>query len=128
MFQDNNRDDDGADGAIDEAAHQILQAAIDPIEWKTELERVGPKLRAQQQLPTHEWRAHVDQVSIYYIRIHCDGIDILNLDITIMHILSQEFVCVDLIKQRADRQDNERCSRRFINNEQVTALPLESFN
>lgn len=61
MFQDINRDDDGVDGAIDEAAHQILQAAIDPIEWKTELERVGPKLRAQQQLSTHEWRAHVDQ-------------------------------------------------------------------
>jgi hypothetical protein len=34
---------------------------VDPIAWKTELERVGPKLRAQQQLSTNEWRAHVDQ-------------------------------------------------------------------
>ena len=37
------------------------QAIVDPIAWKTELERVGPKLRAQQQLSTNEWRAHVDQ-------------------------------------------------------------------
>ena len=29
---------------------------IDPIEWKTELERVGPKLKAQQVLATNEWR------------------------------------------------------------------------
>jgi hypothetical protein len=28
--------------------------------WKTELERVGPKLRAKQALPSNEWRAHVD--------------------------------------------------------------------
>jgi hypothetical protein len=34
---------------------------VDPVEWKTELERVGPKLRANQQLTTNEWRAHVDQ-------------------------------------------------------------------
>lgn len=37
------------------------QAIVDPVAWKTELERVGPKLRAQQQLSTNEWRAHVDQ-------------------------------------------------------------------
>jgi hypothetical protein len=37
------------------------QAQVDPVEWKTELERVGPKLRANQQLTTNEWRAHVDQ-------------------------------------------------------------------
>lgn len=39
----------------------IIKALVDPIAWKTELERVGPKLRAQQQLSTNEWRAHVDQ-------------------------------------------------------------------
>ena len=37
-----------------------MHAQVDPIEWKTELERVGPKLRAQQQLTSNEWRAHVD--------------------------------------------------------------------
>lgn len=49
------------DLSVDPASHQILQAAIDPLEWKTELERVGPKLRANVQLSTNEWRAHVDQ-------------------------------------------------------------------
>jgi hypothetical protein len=39
----------------------VIKAEVDPIAWKTELERVGPKLRAQQQLSTNEWRAHVDQ-------------------------------------------------------------------
>jgi hypothetical protein len=33
---------------------------VDPIIWKTELERVGPKLKAKQRLPTNEWRSHVD--------------------------------------------------------------------
>eukprot|EP00607_Mallomonas_marina_P001306 CAMPEP_0182437592 /NCGR_PEP_ID=MMETSP1167-20130531/85144_1 /TAXON_ID=2988 /ORGANISM="Mallomonas Sp, Strain CCMP3275" /LENGTH=440 /DNA_ID=CAMNT_0024630559 /DNA_START=28 /DNA_END=1350 /DNA_ORIENTATION=- len=53
--------DDIAEVEVDEDAHQILQAMIDPVEWKTELERVGPKLKAQQQLSTNEWRGHVDQ-------------------------------------------------------------------
>jgi len=58
--QDAIRDEiDEADA--DDEAHQILQAQIDPVEWKTELERVGPKLRAQQTLSTNEWRGHVDQ-------------------------------------------------------------------
>ena len=49
------------DTSIDASHHNILQALVDPVEWKTELERVGPKLRANQQLTTNEWRAHVDQ-------------------------------------------------------------------
>jgi estrogen-related receptor beta like 1 len=46
--------------SLDQSAHNIIHAVIDPIEWKTELERVGPKLRAQQQVSNNEWRAHVD--------------------------------------------------------------------
>ena len=49
------------DSSMDNSNHQILQALVDPVEWKTELERVGPKLRANQQLSTNEWRSHVDQ-------------------------------------------------------------------
>jgi intraflagellar transport protein 57 len=49
------------DASLDASHHNILQALVDPVEWKTELERVGPKLRANQQLATNEWRSHVDQ-------------------------------------------------------------------
>lgn len=49
------------DASLDASHHNILQALVDPVEWKTELERVGPKLRANQQLVTNEWRSHVDQ-------------------------------------------------------------------
>ena len=49
-----------AEVSLDASAHQILHAQVDPIEWKTELERVGPKLKAQQALASNEWRAHVD--------------------------------------------------------------------
>jgi estrogen-related receptor beta like 1 len=49
------------EASLDGSHHNILQALVDPVEWKTELERVGPKLRANQQLTTNEWRAHVDQ-------------------------------------------------------------------
>ena len=47
--------------SLDNSNHQILQAMVDPIEWKTELERVGPKLKSNQQISTNEWRSHVDQ-------------------------------------------------------------------
>lgn len=47
--------------SLDASHHHILQALVDPVEWKTELERVGPKLRANQQQATNEWRSHVDQ-------------------------------------------------------------------
>jgi estrogen-related receptor beta like 1 len=48
--------------SVDNSNHQILQAMVDPIEWKTELERVGPKLRSNQSTSaTNEWRSHVDQ-------------------------------------------------------------------
>lgn len=46
--------------SLDHSAHQILLPRVDPIEWKIELERVGPKLRSKQQLSMNEWRAHVD--------------------------------------------------------------------
>jgi hypothetical protein len=46
--------------SLDHSAHQILLPRIDPIEWKIELERVGPKLKQRQQTSMNEWRAHVD--------------------------------------------------------------------
>lgn len=46
--------------SLDGSHRQIHTSAVDPIVWKTELERVGPKLRAKQALPSNEWRAHVD--------------------------------------------------------------------
>jgi len=52
-----------AEISIDGSAHQILHAQVDPVKWKTELERVGPRLRTQQQLTMNEWRAHVDQTA-----------------------------------------------------------------
>ena len=47
--------------SLDNSAHNIMQALVDPVEWKTELERVGPKLKVNQTLAANEWRAHVDQ-------------------------------------------------------------------
>jgi estrogen-related receptor beta like 1 len=47
--------------SMDNSTHNILQADVDPVLWKTELERVGPKLKASQQVLTNEWRSHVDQ-------------------------------------------------------------------
>jgi estrogen-related receptor beta like 1 len=57
-FEENNL---RLDSSVDMSTHNIIQAAIDPIEWKTELERVGPKLKANVTLSTNEWRSHVDQ-------------------------------------------------------------------
>lgn len=56
-FEENMR----LESSVDSSTHQMITAAIDPIEWKTELERVGPKLKANVTLSTNEWRSHVDQ-------------------------------------------------------------------
>ncbi len=47
--------------SLDASSHNILQNVVDPVAWKTELERVGPKLKVSQQFGTNEWRSHVDQ-------------------------------------------------------------------
>jgi estrogen-related receptor beta like 1 len=52
---------EAAELSMDTSAHNILQALVDPVEWKTELERVGPKLKVNPSLAANEWRAHVDQ-------------------------------------------------------------------
>ena len=53
-----------SEASLDNSAHNILHAQIDPIEWKTELERVGPKLaKLSQQNFSNEWRSHVDQTT-----------------------------------------------------------------
>ena len=55
---------DVSEASLDNSAHNILHAQIDPIEWKTELERVGPKLvKLSQQNYNNEWRSHVDQTT-----------------------------------------------------------------
>ncbi len=64
MFDDYAKHTDIGETSLDSSAHQILTSDTDPIAWKIELERVGPKLRAQQQLSTNEWRAHVDQTVV----------------------------------------------------------------
>jgi len=53
--------DDIDEVSMDQSAHQILHAEVDPVAWKTELERVAPRLKANQTLSSNEWRAHVDQ-------------------------------------------------------------------
>eukprot|EP01031_Cornospumella_fuschlensis_P031829 gene31829-38487_t len=47
--------------SMDTSVMNILQPQIDPLEWKTELERVGPKLSTGAVVGGNEWRAHVDQ-------------------------------------------------------------------
>ena len=42
-------------------SHQIIESRVDPIEWKTELERVGPRLRTNNSNVGKEWRSHINQ-------------------------------------------------------------------
>eukprot|EP01038_Epipyxis_sp_PR26KG_P009319 gene9319-12555_t len=57
LYEENNR----FEASLDNSTLNILQQYQDPIEWKTELERVGPRLRANQETISNEWRSHVDQ-------------------------------------------------------------------
>jgi hypothetical protein len=66
VFNDETAEKGGAgtdlsDSILDGSSRQILVGQIDPLEWKTELERVSQKLKTGQVASTNEWRAHVDQ-------------------------------------------------------------------
>lgn len=61
MFSDLHQNE--ADNLIDPANHQIIESKVDPIEWKTELERVGPRLRTSKNAGGKEWRTHIDQTT-----------------------------------------------------------------
>eukprot|EP00941_MAST-03F_sp_MAST-3F-sp1_P003081 g3081.t1 len=39
----------------------MLEADLDPVEWKMELERVGPRLKCKHTSHSKEWRAHLEQ-------------------------------------------------------------------
>jgi len=48
--------------ALDESQKGILESNLDPTLWKTELERVGPRLKVSAQDNTgKEWRGHIEQ-------------------------------------------------------------------
>lgn len=47
---------------MEDSMNQIIVATVDPLAWKAELERVGPKLKAKGKPDTgKEWRAHIEQ-------------------------------------------------------------------
>lgn len=46
---------------FDEEEHGVMEATVDPVEWRTELERVAPKLKIVHQFSGKEWRAHLEQ-------------------------------------------------------------------
>lgn len=40
---------------------EMLEAKVDPAEWKLELERVGPRLKFKADGASKEWRTHIEQ-------------------------------------------------------------------
>ncbi|CAM9976341.1 unnamed protein product [Choristocarpus tenellus] len=48
----------------------MLEAKIDPVEWKRELERVTPKLKVgSQAILGKEWRSHLEQTKKHELSI-----------------------------------------------------------
>lgn len=94
--------------SLDGSHRQIHTSAVDPIHWKTELERVGPKLRAKQALPSNEWRAHVDMTLSN--KGHIESVlDETQADLT------------GLNREISDELNKMRNKERYMNN-QFTAL------
>ena len=53
-----------AGAATDAAAAAVIESAIDPTEWRLELERVGPQLQFSVQRDAKDWRAHLDTMQL----------------------------------------------------------------
>jgi intraflagellar transport protein 57 len=46
---------------VDMEERKVIESSVDPIKWKTELERVSAKLKPPQALGAREWREHIEQ-------------------------------------------------------------------
>ena len=52
----------------------MLEATVDPIAWRTELERVAPRLKIAHTMSGKEWRAHLEQTQKHEkVRASCWG-------------------------------------------------------
>lgn len=55
----NDNDDDLA------ASTALIESEVNVVKWKTELERVGPKLKVKLVTHDKEWRSHLDQTKFH---------------------------------------------------------------
>jgi len=46
---------------INNEAREMIDGTIDPLQWKTEMERVGPRLKSKPWSLEKEWRSHIEQ-------------------------------------------------------------------
>lgn len=54
--------DDGTDGIDHHVVQGVMEAKVDPAEWRLEVERVGPLLKFKPRAhAAKEWRAHLEQ-------------------------------------------------------------------
>ena len=44
-----------------ETNREMLQSTVDPVAWKTEVERVAPRLKIKPSFTGKEWRSHLEQ-------------------------------------------------------------------
>lgn len=119
--------------SLDDSAHHMLQAMVDPVEWKTELERVGPKLRANQQFGTNEWRSHVDQTltsKSHIEKVVTDAQSDLQLMFKFVFLVGvlnmQTFIWVFhfICRTVADELNKMRMKEKYLSN-QYNSLGLE---
>ncbi|CBN74635.1 conserved unknown protein [Ectocarpus siliculosus] len=60
-FSDLIKAEEDDDMGVNDSQAAMLEAKVDPVEWKRELERVGPKLKMAASAAGKEWRGHVEQ-------------------------------------------------------------------
>ena len=61
MFEDLVAEADGVEAeALEKEAHEIMHSDINAVDWKKELERVGPRLKVALT-GGNEWRQHIEQ-------------------------------------------------------------------
>eukprot|EP00752_Nemacystus_decipiens_P004581 g4181.t1 len=60
-FSELHKADEDDDIGISDSQAAMLETKIDPVEWKRELERVGPRLKMAASAAGKEWRGHVGQ-------------------------------------------------------------------
>lgn len=59
--QEHSIEDHTEDEETSQSQREVLQSSIDPVAWKTEVERVAPRLKIKPTFSGKEWRSHLEQ-------------------------------------------------------------------
>ncbi|CAM9112777.1 unnamed protein product [Ascophyllum nodosum] len=92
------------DISFNDSQAAMLETKVDPVEWKRELERVGPRLKMASVAAGKEWRGHVEQTKKLEEAIQA-ALPVTNMQLALVR------------NEMTESVEKVRAKERFLNNQ-----------